>query len=526
MRGPVAGDVQGQLLLVVLLAPLAAALLSALLLWRYRRAVLKAMASSTQKPIAHPGAGPPARERLEHPDLRRTIRSRRIAAVLAHAAGGVAFAVILAASYISSGGTELSPWRMIVVGLVFVWPLVLTVLLLLAPTGRAAVGIVAGYLLLYVAAGVYAGVTSLTENLLQSVRLWILLNGPVSLLFLGFLSRRLRAVGPLALSFCLLALAGTLPLVLLSRGEAFLRLLVKLAELTGLSAPGTVAVAVIAAVVILALLAGWPFLRVIGRLYLAKRLSDQTLLVDSLWLYYGMIVSIMMLSTDLLWGLAGPAAFLTFVLLRAAGFRVLRRPKPEGPTLLLLRVFKGSKQRERLFDLLSARWRYLGSIQLLAGPDLATTTIEPHEVLDYLGRRLEQRFIKDPEGLATRLQERDFSRDPDGRYRVNEFFCSEDTWRETFLALSRDTDVAVMDLRGFSQRNAGSAYELQQLVAVVPHDRIVLLVDESTIEPDLKAILKAPIPLLRFPDNSAPRVAELMRAVCGAAFTQLKALAT
>jgi hypothetical protein len=520
------------LLIIVLLAPLAAALLSTLLLWRYRRAVLGAMASRKQRLVALPDLGSPRRREVPGtglaPDsrLRSTIRVRRIAAALAHAVGGVAFAVILAASYIVSGGAALSPWRLFVVGLVFAWPLVLALLLVLGPTGRAAAGSVAGYLLFYFAAGMYAGTSDPAENFVQSARLWLLLNGPVSLLFLGFLSRRLRAVGPLALSFCLLALAGTIPLVLLSRSEAFLRLLVKLAELTGLSALWAVGGAVISAVVILTLLAGWPFLRLIGKLYVTKRLSDQTLLVDSLWLYYGMIVSIMMLGSDLLWGLAGPAAFLTFALLRAAGFRVLRRPKPQGPTLLLLRVFRAAKQRERLFDLLSARWRYLGSIQLLAGPDLATTTIEPHEVLDYLGRRLEQRFVKDSETLASRLHERDFARDPDGRYRVNEFFCSEDTWRETFLTLARDSDVAVMDLRGFSRNNAGSAYELQQLVAVVPLGRIVLLVDEATIEPDVRAILKTPIPLIKFPDASAARVTELMRAVCGAASPELRAPAT
>jgi hypothetical protein len=51
------------------------------------------------------------------------------------------------------------------------------------------------------------------------------------------------------------------------------------------------------------------------------------------------------------------------------------------------------KVSQRLFDALDKHWRHVGSIQMIAGPDLATTTVEPHEFLDFLRGRLARRFI-------------------------------------------------------------------------------------------------------------------------------------
>jgi len=39
-----------------------------------------------------------------------------------------------------------------------------------------------------------------------------------------------------------------------------------------------------------------------------------------------------------------------------------------------------------------ARWRHAGSIQLIAGVDLATANLEPHELLDYVRGALRTRL--------------------------------------------------------------------------------------------------------------------------------------
>ncbi len=50
----------------------------------------------------------------------------------------------------------------------------------------------------------------------------------------------------------------------------------------------------------------------------------------------------------------------------------------------------------------------------------------------------------------------------------------------TVSRLARDADAVFMDLRGFSRNNRGCTFEIEQLIASVPLDRIVLLVDRTT----------------------------------------------
>ena len=73
--------------------------------------------------------------------------------------------------------------------------------------------------------------------------------------------------------------------------------------------------------------------------------------------------------------------------------------------------------------------------------------------------------------------------DPDGRYRVNECYCFDTTWRAVLDALVLKADVVLMDLRGFQEKNAGCIHELGVL-SQAPHlQRVVLLYDHDTQRP-------------------------------------------
>jgi hypothetical protein len=50
----------------------------------------------------------------------------------------------------------------------------------------------------------------------------------------------------------------------------------------------------------------------------------------------------------------------------------------------------------------------------------------------------------------------------------------------TVARLARDAAAVLMDLRGFAPANRGCIFEIEELVATVPLQRIVLLVDAST----------------------------------------------
>jgi hypothetical protein len=51
------------------------------------------------------------------------------------------------------------------------------------------------------------------------------------------------------------------------------------------------------------------------------------------------------------------------------------------------------------------------------------------------------------------------------------------------------TYTVLMDLRSFSERNAGCRFELEQLVRHVPSDQVVLICDRTTDQAHLQSLL-------------------------------------
>jgi len=82
--------------------------------------------------------------------------------------------------------------------------------------------------------------------------------------------------------------------------------------------------------------------------------------------------------------------------------------------------------------------------------------------------------------LARRLDELDLRPDLDGRYRINELLCHDDTWRPALAALVHEVDAVLIDLRGLTPQRTGVVYEIEHLVAEVPLHRVVALADATT----------------------------------------------
>jgi hypothetical protein len=80
----------------------------------------------------------------------------------------------------------------------------------------------------------------------------------------------------------------------------------------------------------------------------------------------------------------------------------------------------------------------------------------------------------------------DLKPDGDGRFRVCDFFCHEDTWQMTLTRLVADSDAVLTDLRGFSQENHGVVYETEELINIVPLERVVFVIDQTTDEKFLR----------------------------------------
>ena len=410
-------------------------------------------------------------------------RPRRAAVV--YAIAGCAYGVVMAAARLVSAGMEILPLRFLTLSWVFAWPVVLTVAIVATTSRRAKVALVTVYFIGLFTLGGIAMQTSPDLTWTQVALLWILSDLPATAILLTYLSRRVRAVGPLVLVFMCLSLAGSnVVLSIAGSDDSYLRSIVGVAGAVGLGGTGAFVATLGVGFVIFAGV-GWVALFWIKRRYQAKQISDESITVDAIWLLFAVTHSIDLVFEHPLWILTGAAAFGAYKTCARLGFSWLGGRDAgwgKGPTLLLLRSFSIGKDSERLFDAIDKHWRRVGSIQMIAGVDLAWRTVEPHEFLDFTSGRLARRFIDGPQALDRRMSERDVGPDRDLRFRVNDYFCYDDTWKMVLLRLVHESDAVLMDLRGFSRSNAGCVFEIQELARLVPLVRVVFIVDGRTDE--------------------------------------------
>ncbi len=261
--------------------------------------------------------------------------------------------------------------------------------------------------------------------------------------------------------------------------------------------------------------------RMIGARYRAKATSDQELFLDGWWAVFTVIqTAIFMIRpedpTVSALMLLSLAAFPAYYLTRRVLLRLMRAGEPAQPVaLLLLRVFGHDRRTERLLDGITRRWRQIGPVYLIAGPDVALRTIDPQDFYSFLSGRLSRAFVKHGGDLAARLDALDRAPDPDGRYRINQFFCHQDTWKAVLDALVRRSAAVLMDLRGFDAERLGCRYELTRLGAHLGEKPVVLLADGST-DRDLVAALLREGQAALAPGSPAERRAWLLDAGQGA----------
>jgi hypothetical protein len=504
---PGAGNLPGQLYLILLVATPLALVVSIGLLKLYRRAVLRSMRARADSPATEPAPleiSTPSNQPVQTaPNLSVLDHASPITvgtaaaalysdllrapwrAAIVYVVAGFCYAIVMTAAFISSAELAFLPFRFLSVFWVFAWPVVLTVNLVAAAARRAKLATASVYFLVLATLSAISIARSPALDWGQIALLWLLTNLPPTVLLWAFLNRRIRAVGPLVLTFMILAVTGSLLMLsFAANSERRLRSIADLGVALGLNANGIFIGLIVLGLAVFGPV-GWLTLRWIGRRYEQKKISDQSITLDAIWLLFGVEQSIVLISAGIVWILSGLLAFVVYKVFAWAGFRLLgyqASSAQESPKLLLLRVFSLGRRSERLFDALAKHWRHAGSIRLIAGPDLATTTVEPHEFLDFLSGKLARRFIDGPETLGLRISEMDLEPDRDGRFRVNDFFCHDNAWQMTLHRLVADSEVVLMDLRGFSQENQGVVYEINELINVMSLGRVVLVIDETTDE--------------------------------------------
>jgi hypothetical protein len=460
----------------------------------------------------------------------------RVAGV--YTAAGLIHAGISALLLFSIGGLEFRPIRAATLFWALAWPVLLTLVLLWGPDRKRQGVTVLAYFAVLAVLCVWVGIFTQTPSMrmnwpveytlpafAQPLQYWAISTAP-SIFLLLFLNRQVRNVGPLILLFMSIAVSGAIIVALLQfSGQMALALLVHVqisfAALVPSLGPRATAMLALYGLqflgAVLFAVPAWLVVRSIVDRYLARRISDQAIMLDSIWLLMTLFLCEGLVGSEGMIGWLGLAAFAGYKLTVAPGLRPLRRAAAgrQPPRLLLLRTFGTRRRSEQLFDLLATRWRYAGTIELIAGPDLASTALDLHDFLDFVSGRLSESFIHDADDLARRVAAMDARPDPDGRFRVDSFFCAAHTWQQTVTRLIGGIDVVLMDLRGFAARHAGCRFELGVLMQLAPLDRVVLLIDHTTDQPLLQQILQggAGAPSARSP-VARPH---LLRADAGAA---------
>jgi hypothetical protein len=463
-----------------------------LLLARFRKAIERLMQETTGMPPSDHGA-------RRTPGVSLKLRVQRTEALghplrlpsgsLAHAAfvelaAGLAFGLVAALLVLLFAGFEILPVRLIAVTATFAWPSVLVLNLMWGPDRSRQAATVAAFGAVIVLICLISGLSSShrgAQAFLAPLMLWAIY-GWLGLLVLIFLNRSIRAIGPVLVLMAASALFGANLALSLLTTDSGIAAAIDLADTIGGGAQtaffGTAFVGLLAGLSV-----GWIGAGVLANGYATKRFSEQMLVSDTIWLVQTLILANSLVIEAGGWGLlAALMAFTAYKLTAIFGYRHLRA-RVEGQVaepLLFLRVFGFRPRSSRLVDLIAARWRSFGPVWLIAAPDVAARVLAPRTFLKFLRGTLGALFVHQRADLSGRLSTLDRTRDPDGRFRIEEVFCAGEIWREAVSELMRDARAVVMDLRTFGRANAGCIYELQGLLDSVPLERALVLVDATT----------------------------------------------
>ena len=508
-------NLPGLILLILVIAVPLALLASIVLPFLYRRAVLQAMRRRAREEMEEP---PPSASSalLQDPaqiplnfaviDAASTLQTTaameglyanlrrgpwRAAAV--YAIAGLCYALVTTIIFLLATKSGFHLLGFLIIFWYYAWPVVVTICLVAAPTWRTRFIVLGVYFLIMIVLGTIALLANSLLSWVEIILLWFLTNLPAAILLFFFVHRRFQAVGPLALTFMLFAVTGSILLPrIVDDNLTLLRLIVHWGVSMGLDGFG-----IFVGLTLLGFLlfgaVGWLVLQRIASWYQHKKISAYSISIDAIWFLFGLFQSLGLLFEGERWFLASLLAFGVYKVASWIGFSFLQKNLPgshQKHNLLLLRVFSLGKRSERLFEALAMHWRYIGNIRLIAGPDLATATMEPHEFLEFLSGKLARQFIDNVRTLDRRISEMDLAPDFDGQFRVHDFFCYEDTWRTVLSRLVNVCDAVLMDVRGFSADNAGCIFEITELINVMPLEKVLFLIDGTTDEPFLRKTIQ------------------------------------
>jgi hypothetical protein len=502
--------------------------LSLWLLGRYRAAVSKAMAKNSRQGNNEnsTGASPadnnialttaPPFENLSPGSplgVNKIVYRRPWLSALMHFIAGLIFALLMAFATLLSQQLSLSTMRISMYAVVYFWPVVICIALVATITMRQYLIIFGGYLFLFLIVAAIAISRSPNSSWLQIFNLWNLLNSIPSIALLLVISKQTSAVGPLVFVFLFITIMGGLAFHhFVVATPSLMKFVIDIAVKIGIGGYMTTFL-LFATGFLLFAIPGWALIRIVKTRYKNKKTGDQAIMLSTVWIVFGFVYSMSLVWDGKFWVLIGFSIVFIYLLLTRLMEKWLcaKYTFGDGSSLLFLRVFALGKRSKNLFSRVSKYRRFNGSIQLISGPDLFNATLEPHEFFDFITGKLARRFIHNAEDLAIRIAEMDKKPDADGRYRVNDFFCHNDTWKMVLSSLVHQSRIILMDLRSFGKNNKGCQYEISELLNLISFTRILFVTDKTTDQAFLKITLEQSFHNLRADSPNKPYGYEQLR---------------
>jgi len=495
-------ELPGMILIIFIISTFLTIIITFILLRLYRQRVLKSMniesktkwasnksfrssdrvyftVSNNSKPDISTKSDP---DKTDKWNFRQTNDSLN-KATLPYIIGGVFYSIIVSIATMFAADEEnlnFSLSKFLLLFLCYYWPVVYTIKLINPLFLKK---IILSYLIIYLV----INLIYYSDNIDSAYTDYLIIflnNAPPTFFLLVLLNRKLRAISPLVFVFMLTIITGSYFIITyFGSNDQLIEGASKIGNLYGFSAIGILLFLLISGIVIFIPI-GWLFLHWIGKRYKKKKMSDLSLNIDILWIIFVFFHTFGLIFFE-------DSMYIMVPIIAIVGYKIIvwivrllinrnRTSSPNHNILLLLRVFSLGKKSEQLYDLISRFWLRKGSIYLISGPDLATATLEPHEFYDFIGGKLSRLFIHNETDLNNKIANTDLLPDPDGRYRVNEFFCMTNTWQLTMQRLVGESNVVFMDLRSFSKNNSGCIMELKYLLNYVHYEQIVLLIDKTT----------------------------------------------
>jgi hypothetical protein len=250
---------------------------------------------------------------------------------------------------------------------------------------------------------------------------------------------------------------------------------------------------------------GWLVAAFLALMVLAQPRRMRLILAPFVWRIFGLawvVVTVIVAAVYALKGVRetdpafGLLAFAAIGAVAAQGLRIrqgnrkLRQEVLAHPPLKLLFLWVfGSYSPAFLFLGFAAVWRFLGTLQLLNGAGFMGDTVE--NLKSFALGKSDQLIVKTPEAVAARIAAFDHAPNRMAMYGHHTLLCNDRVWKLALHTLLQDTDVVLMDLRGFSPANRGATYELGQLIDRFPMARCMLLADATTDVEFLTATLRS-----------------------------------